>query len=263
MKKHRQILLGDFSQDEIEYNFFVEKFKPKKTTDDCYTPSAVYEAVKGWVLKKYPKMQNKEIIRPFYPGGDYKNQNYAGKFVLDNPPFSILSEIEKFYLENEIDFFLFAPGLTIFKPYDGLNYILTNSDIRYENGALVNTAFVTNLGGAKIEVSHELHELVKNSQGEKVKIAKKTKLKFPKNVVTAARLSGLARYSDLKINNCYYLGKLKQRTPYGGCFLLSDKEAEKVKELEKVKEAEKTEFVCLSRAEMHIIDYLNKRETKK
>ena len=31
-----------------KYNAFVEKFKPKKTTDDCYTPPAVYEIVADW-----------------------------------------------------------------------------------------------------------------------------------------------------------------------------------------------------------------------
>lgn len=34
-----------------DYDGFVEKFKPKRTTDDCYTPPAVYEAVKGWAIK--------------------------------------------------------------------------------------------------------------------------------------------------------------------------------------------------------------------
>ena len=27
------------------YEEFVEKFKPKKTTDDCYTPLVVYEVI--------------------------------------------------------------------------------------------------------------------------------------------------------------------------------------------------------------------------
>ena len=30
------------------YDEFIEKFKLKKTTDDCYTPPLVYEAVFGW-----------------------------------------------------------------------------------------------------------------------------------------------------------------------------------------------------------------------
>ena len=30
------------------YEEFVEKFKPKKTTDDCCTPPTIYEIVKQW-----------------------------------------------------------------------------------------------------------------------------------------------------------------------------------------------------------------------
>ena len=36
-----------------EYRAFVDKFKHKKTTDDCYTPPAVYEAIKGWACREY------------------------------------------------------------------------------------------------------------------------------------------------------------------------------------------------------------------
>ena len=32
-----------------DYDGFVEKFKPKKTTDDCYTPPAVYDYVLQYV----------------------------------------------------------------------------------------------------------------------------------------------------------------------------------------------------------------------
>lgn len=35
------------------YEEFVEKFKPKKTTDDCYTPPAVYDALADWVADKW------------------------------------------------------------------------------------------------------------------------------------------------------------------------------------------------------------------
>lgn len=34
------------------YEEFVDKFKPKKTTDDCYTPGTIYEIVKGWAIKE-------------------------------------------------------------------------------------------------------------------------------------------------------------------------------------------------------------------
>ena len=45
-----QTTLAEYSE---EYKAFVEKFKPKKTTDDCYTPDNVYEAVLEWVCERY------------------------------------------------------------------------------------------------------------------------------------------------------------------------------------------------------------------
>ena len=32
-----------------DYEGFVDKFKPRKTTDDCYTPPAIYDEVVRWV----------------------------------------------------------------------------------------------------------------------------------------------------------------------------------------------------------------------
>ena len=40
------------------YEEFVDKFKPKKTTDDCYTPCAIYEAVKDWAIKEMDWQRN-------------------------------------------------------------------------------------------------------------------------------------------------------------------------------------------------------------
>lgn len=71
------------------YEEFVEKFKPKKTTDDCYTPPEVYEAVAEWTASEY-KLDRENFARPFYPGGDYEHFDYDSKIVVDNPPFSIL-----------------------------------------------------------------------------------------------------------------------------------------------------------------------------
>lgn len=36
---------GSFEDTSPEYSDFLDKFKPKKTTDDCYTPAPVYETV--------------------------------------------------------------------------------------------------------------------------------------------------------------------------------------------------------------------------
>lgn len=69
------------------YEEFVDKFKPKLTTDDCYTPENVYETVKAWAIKEY-EWGGRPIVRPFWPGGDYQKYEYPdGCVVIDNPPF--------------------------------------------------------------------------------------------------------------------------------------------------------------------------------
>ena len=96
------------------YEEFVEKFKPKKTTDDCYTPPLVYDAVAEWVAKEYG-LNPENFVRPFYPGGDYEHYAYGDSaVVVDNPPFSMITKITQFYLSKNIPFFLFAPQLTFF-----------------------------------------------------------------------------------------------------------------------------------------------------
>lgn len=96
------------------YEEFVDKFKPKLTTDDCYTPDMVYNAVKSWTIKEMG-WEGRPVVRPFYPGGDFENFDYpANCVVIDNPPFSIVSKIAKFYKERGIDYFLFCPILRVF-----------------------------------------------------------------------------------------------------------------------------------------------------
>ena len=72
----------------LDYEGFCEKFKPRKTTDDCYTPANVYEAVKAWAVKEY-SLQGREVVRPFWPGKEYDCFDYPdGCVVIDNPPLS-------------------------------------------------------------------------------------------------------------------------------------------------------------------------------
>lgn len=94
-----------FEQNE-EYRDFVEKFKPQKTTDDCYTPQPVFDAVADWVANEYG-FDRTQFVRPFWPGGDYERADYPDScVVVDNPPFSILSEIVRFFQAENIRFFL-------------------------------------------------------------------------------------------------------------------------------------------------------------
>ena len=64
---------GEVEQENTEeYEAFVEKFKQKLTTDDVYTPENVYRAVRGWAFEHY-ELEGSPVVRPFYPGGDYKS----------------------------------------------------------------------------------------------------------------------------------------------------------------------------------------------
>nr|DAW32472.1 MAG TPA: adenine-specific methyltransferase [Caudoviricetes sp.] len=219
-----------------EYLDFVEKFKPKKTTDDCYTPPLVYAAVKGWAVKEYG-LEGREVVRPFYPGGDYERYDYPENcVVIDNPPFSILSKIIDFYIKSGIDFFLFASSLTLLSTCGTrCNAVITDSSIVYENGAKIRTAFATNLGEYKINVCHELYKVVK----EAVDITIKEKSKklptysYPDNVLTSAIIQKIASAGgDLKIKNedCYFIRALdsqkeKGKALFGGGMLLSERAA--------------------------------------
>lgn len=122
----------------FEYDDFVDKFKDKKTTDDCYTPKAVFDVVLNY-LKEKGKIKDKQpIIRPFFPGNDYREVEYPKDcIVVDNPPFSIFTEIVRFYCEKEIPFFLFGPHMTLFSSKEKkANLIIVAADIVYENGAI-------------------------------------------------------------------------------------------------------------------------------
>lgn len=97
MQEYVQMQIDTSEQEtNAEYQKFVDKFKPKLTTDDCYTPPIVYNAVRDWACAKY-EINPDKIVRPFYPGGDYEHYDYpSDSVVLDNPPFSIITKICNF-----------------------------------------------------------------------------------------------------------------------------------------------------------------------
>ena len=222
---------------EKSYEEFVEKFKPKKTTDDCYTPPGIYAVVRDWACKEYGIDLDK-IVRPFYPGGDYEHYDYPeGAVVLDNPPFSILAKITAFYLERGIPFFLFAPSLTCFSARtceEGTNHLICDANIVYENGAVVRTSFVTSYGGDVVaqtapELTRLINEEAKRQLRETVK--ELPKYSYPDHVVTSALMQKYARYGiDFKVprGECVRIGRLDAQRPYkkeifGYGLLLSDR----------------------------------------
>ena len=260
------------AEDE-KYSEFVEKFKPKLTTDDCYTPLLVYEAVKDWACEEYG-ISPDSIVRPFYPGGDYAHFRYPdGCVVLDNPPFSILSEICTFYLDRGIPFFLFAPSLTAFSTMRNalrMNHIICDADITYENGAIVHTAFVTSFGGDIIaQTAPELKKRIDMAVKETYRIDKKTipKYEYPDHVLTAAMMQKYSKYGiDFKVSQAEaaYISALDAQRRlgkriFGSGLLLSDKKAAE-KEA-----AEKASAIVweLSDRERDIINRLNQTQLKR
>lgn len=230
---------GCLFEDNPEYSQFVAKFEQKKTTDDCYTPPLVYDAIRDWVCKRYDIAQE-TIVRPFYPGGDFERFAYPdGCTVLDNPPFSILSDICKFYLARGINFFLFAPSLTAFGGRScvlRMNHIICAADITYENGAVVRTAFVTNLDADTIaETAPDLRNAIADAMA-KVKantIRQTPKYEYPMHVLTAAMLQKYAHYGvnfSVRRGDCTPVWALdsqreRKKTIFGGGLLLSERAA--------------------------------------
>lgn len=191
-------MLGDDSNPE--YDAFVEKFKPKLTTDDCYTPPLVYEAVAGWVEKTYG-VDRGQFVRPFFPGGDYEHYPYnAGDIVVDNPPFSIVSQIVKTFCKRGIRFLLFCPGTTgLWKGIETLpcTIIATGAAIVYANGASVNTSFITNLETEYIVRSApDLCRAIEAASREEEKKQKVQlpKYKYPPHVVTLAQVNYFSQH---------------------------------------------------------------------
>ena len=243
------------------YEEFVEKFKVKRTTDDCYTPKAVYDAVKDYVIEKYG-LQNRPIIRPFWPGSDYKSFDYPEDcVVVDNPPFSILSQILDFYVEKQIEFFLFAPQLTVMSSAGSrCNIIVTGNQIIYENKAVVATSFVTNLGDFKIDVDSTLYKRIQDVVDAENKKMKRLRYNYPAEVLTTNTIQKLAGQGvDLKIKeeDCYFIRVLDnqrkaKKSLYGAGFLLSNNAAAEKKAAEK----NKTIIWELSDREKEIIEKL-------
>ena len=166
------------------YEEFVDKFKPKLTTDDCYTPEEVFETMKKYCYEIGWMNDKTSFIRPFYPGGDYEHElPKNGEIVFDNPPFSILSKIIDFYNEHNIKFILFAPALTVMNLANrGVAIAFFRQSIKFENGANVSTCLITN-------IEHELIYGLGNIYDEK----SKKKTIYDPGYMTGAALQSLAR----------------------------------------------------------------------
>lgn len=255
-----------------DYEVFVDKFKPKKTMDDCYTPPSVYEAVLSWVREVAP-IGDARIIRPFHPGGDYEKEDYSGDcVVVDNPPFSILARIVDFYLERGVRFLLFAPHLTLFT-YSArpVTMVVTDREIKYHNGAVVRTAFLSNLFGDTVAMTAPgLRERLQLAQPDEAQ-KNLPKYSYPSALVTVSRLARLAKYGipvSIRRDNSMKISALDSQRKIGkaiyGSGLLVSREvqdslslAERKAEDQKQKEMKKIKVFDLSTREENMIKSLS------
>lgn len=258
--------MGIRQQTIDDYGAFVEKFKPKKTTDDCYTPPAVYETIKDWACREFD-IDPAKIVRPFYPGGNYERFDYSGgKVVVDNPPFSILAKICTFYHDRGIPFFLFAPSLTIFSStsHNGAHMIVTNSTIEYTNGAQINTSFVTSFGDDLIRTAPDLANAIDETAKHIRKEQRRPlpKYAYPHELLTVSRLGKISKQiefriktSDVAFTDRLASQKAVKKSIFGGGYLMSEAKAAELKAAE-LKAAKDVTVWPLNDKEKQIIEKL-------
>jgi hypothetical protein len=180
------------------------------------------EVVNSYVERRWG-IDRSRFVRPFYPGGDYENFDYAADaVVVDNPPFSILSKIKRFYLARGIPFFLFCPSLTAFSGWnEQLDTIVCDANITYENGAVVRTAFVTSLPSEYVaesapDLGAEINRVCDEIRNRMVK--SNPKYEYPDEVLTAAKLQWMAaHHTELRIRRgeCCKIGALDEQKAVG------------------------------------------------
>lgn len=198
------------------------------------------------------------------PGGDYESLVYPDNcVVIDNPPFSIVSQIVRFYLKRGIKFFLFAPHLTLFSADLDCTRIVCGAAIVYENGAKVNTSFLSNMfGEAGVIGDPVLYEGI-----DAICSAPKAELpkyKYPDCVLTVSDVAYIVKNKgEIKIDkremvhhSALDIQKKHGKSIYGSGFLISYTAAERVTA---ERAAVKKEAIVweLSEREMRIVEKLS------
>ena len=206
-----------------DYESFVAKFAEghAKTTDDCYTPKDVYEAVVEYV-STITDLSGKVILRPFFPGGDYINAEYPENgIVIDNPPFSMFTKICKWYTAAGIPFFLFGPGLTITSACKCCTAVIINESVTFENGASVRLNFASNLyGDTIITTAPRLGSMIAACPSQKPKKGLPS-FEYPSEVLSVSDMQTIARNGiefSVSRDECRIIKDLDCHPKKGGLF---------------------------------------------
>lgn len=243
-----------------DYESYVAKFRTAnfaKTTDDTYTPQDVYEAVLRYV-GTVTDLSGREILRPFYPGGDYERAGYPEDgVVVDNPPFSQFTRICRFYSARGIPFFLFGPGMTIFSCCSCCTAVVADTQITFDNGAVVKCNFASNLFGDTVAMtSPELAAMIAACPSQR-QPPKLPKYEYPPEVLSVSDMQTLCRGGvDFSVgrSECRIIRNLdlhpKKGGLYGNHLLLAEAKAEA--------KADCTVRIGLSARERRMVERLGK-----
>ncbi len=251
-----------------DYEGFKNKFKRIPTTDECITPAKVYEIVVNYVHKNIESLEGKIVARPFQPNGDYQKEaeGYSENvIVIDNPPFSKLAEIKRFYTTRGVKFFLFAPHLTLFSTkIEGMGYVVVGAQVIYNDSIKVNTSFVTNLlkDGVHIKIDSDLSLKLNAIQSTKKRPTTKS---YPKEVISGALLSKYICRGvnfELKEDEVFFIEKLDEQKRegkkiFGGAYLISSTKAQEILDRQ-IQEPNENSYYHFSKREEEIIKNLEK-----
>lgn len=240
------------------YEEFVDKFKPKKTTDDCYTPDVIYKAVKDWAIKGM-NWGGRTVVRPFWPGGDFENFDYpADCVVIDNPPFSIIAKVVRFYEEHNIDYFLFAPHLTCLGIRAAHSRICVGVPVTYDNGAKVSTSFVASKGPL-IRSAPDLYRILDEANAANIKAKKAPPLPvytYPDNVLTSNAVGLFSKYGiEYREGIGVFVRAMDAQREagkgiFGGGYIVPEEAARKARETVHKAQKEKSQCWVLSMREL-------------
>lgn len=265
----------DVRNDYTMFENMVIKQEHTKTTDECYTPQDVYDAVLAWATANCPEWpENAQVIRPFWPGMDYQTYEYPENCVVcDNIPFSKSKEILQWYTDAGIRYFLFVPTLTSIYACSlpSCCLVLADGRIRYENRACINTSFATNMiPGVALKTAPELHEAIKHIQKIKKRAVRYDCYVYPEDIATVKDLTAFVRHNvpiELPKTDVYYKHRagytsnpyLKQPHPFGGMLLLSERAKEYLSEKRTLMQKNPIETrIMLGEKETRIIEEMNR-----
>ena len=233
-----------------------------KTTDDTYTPQDVYECILRWLGGK---IAGRQILRPFYPGGDYQSVSYGrDAVVVDNPPFSIQAEIVRWYVARHIPFFLFCNGMTAIRFAMQCTVISIGGSIQFENGALVCVSFLSNLfDDIGVMSAPDLWSSIQCCASQQSTAKSMTQYRWPCQVLSMSDMNQFARYGlhvALPRSVIRVMKKPRGVNIFGGRLLVSTKTGRRLEDERRRLEDERRVVVRLDGDNADIIAQLDAME---